>query len=52
MINVEEYLKERNIPTNSLEANSIKEGAEWMKNEIIKSLDKVVIDALKFDTDD
>lgn len=51
MINIEEYLKECNIPTDSLEANSIREGAEWMKNEIVKSLDKVVTDALDYDTD-
>ena len=50
MINIEEYLKERNIPTDSLEANSIREGVEWMKNKIIESLDKVVTDALNFDT--
>lgn len=52
MINIEEYLKERNIPTDSLEANSIIEGANWMKNKIVESLDKVVTDALEFDTDD
>lgn len=51
MIDIEEYLKERNIPTDSLEANSIREGAEWMKKEIIKSLDKVVTDALDYYTD-
>ena len=52
MINIEEYLKERNIPTDSLEANSIREGAELMKKEIIKSLDKIVTNALEFNTDD
>jgi hypothetical protein len=52
MIDIEAYLKERNIPTDSLEANSIREGAEWMKDKIIESLDKVVTDALEFDTDD
>lgn len=52
MINIEEYLKERNIPTDSLEANFIREGAEYMKNKIVKSLDKVVTDALDYDTDD
>jgi hypothetical protein len=52
MIDIEAYLKERNIPTDSLEANSIREGAELMKNKIVESLDKVVIDALEFDTDD
>lgn len=51
MIDLEEYLKERNIPTDSLEANSIREGVEWMKDKIIKSLDKVVTDALDYDTD-
>lgn len=52
MIDIEEYLKERNIPSDSLEANSIREGAELMKNKIVESLDKVVIDALEFDTND
>lgn len=52
MIDIEEYLKERNIPIDSLEANSIIEGANWMKNKIIESLDKVVTDALEFDTND
>lgn len=51
MINIEEYLKERNIPNDSLEANSIREGAELMKNKIVESLDKVVIDALEFNPD-
>jgi hypothetical protein len=50
MIDIEAYLKERNIPTDSLEANSIREGAELMKNKIVESLDKVVTDALEFDT--
>jgi hypothetical protein len=51
MIDIEAYLKERNIPTDSLEANSIREGAEWIKNEIVKSLDKIVTDALEFNPD-
>lgn len=51
MINIEEYLKERNIPIDSLEANSIREGAELMKNKIVESLDKVVTDALHYKTD-
>lgn len=49
MIDLEEYLKERNIPTDSLEANSIREGAEWMKNKIVNRIDPIVIDALAFD---
>ena len=49
MIDIEEYLKERNIPIDSLEANSIREGAEWMKNKIVESLDKIVIGVLEFD---
>lgn len=49
MIDIEEYLKERNIPTDSLEANSIRESAQWMKNKIVESLDKVVTDALEFE---
>jgi hypothetical protein len=51
MNNIEEYLKERNIPIDSLEANSIIEGAEWMKNKIVESLDKVVTDALNYQAD-
>ena len=42
MIDIEEYLKERNIPTDSLEANSIREGAELIKNKIVESLDEVL----------
>lgn len=49
MINIEEYLKERNIPNDSLEANSIREGAEFMKNKIVESLDKIVTDAIWFE---
>lgn len=49
MINIEEYLKERNIPTDSLEANSIREGVELMKNKIVESLDPIIIDALEFE---
>jgi hypothetical protein len=49
MIDLEEYLKERNIPTDSLEANSIREGAELMKNKIVESLDKIVTNALEFE---
>ena len=52
MIDIEEYLKERNVPIDSPEANSIKEAAQWMKNKIVESLDKVVTDALEFDIDD
>ena len=52
MIDIEEYLKERNIPTDSLEANSIREGAKYMKNKIVESLDKIVTDALEFDNND
>lgn len=51
MINIEEYLKERNILTDSLEANSIREGAQWMKNKIAESLDKLITDDLEFDSD-
>lgn len=29
MSNIEQYLKERNIPHHSLEANSIREGIQW-----------------------
>ena len=41
---LKEYLKERNIPINSLEANSIIEGIEWTDEhpkEGMVSLDKV-----------
>ena len=33
MTKFESYLKERNIPVDSLEANSIKEGMQWTINE-------------------
>ena len=33
-----EYLKERNIPVDSLEANSIKEGIEWADEHPKKGL--------------
>lgn len=38
------YLKERNIPVNSLEANSIKEGIQWATERICKWLDSVNTD--------
>lgn len=38
MSNIEQYLKERNIPTDSLEANSIKEGAQWAIEQACKWL--------------
>lgn len=40
---LKEYLKERNIPIDSLEANSIREGAKWADEnpkEGLVSLDK------------
>ena len=33
MTKFENYLKERNIPIDSLEANSIQEGIQWAINE-------------------
>lgn len=44
---LEKYLKERNIPVNSLEANSIREGyelaiertCEWFRKELINTQD-------------
>lgn len=38
MSNIEQYLKERNIPTTSLEANSIKEGVQWAIEQACKWL--------------
>lgn len=42
MSNIEQYLKERNIPITSLEANSIIEGAQWAINEARKWMEKQV----------
>lgn len=33
-----EYFKERNIPTDSLEANSINEGIDWAIEKVVKYL--------------
>lgn len=33
---LEKYLKERNIPTDSLEANSIREGVNWAIEQTIE----------------
>lgn len=35
------YLKERNIPVSSLEANSIKEGIYWATERVCEWLDSV-----------
>ena len=40
MTKFESYLKERNIPIDSLEANSIQEGMQWVINEARKWLFK------------
>lgn len=40
MTKFESYLKERNIPIDSLEANSIQEGIQWTINEAIQWVDK------------
>lgn len=36
MSKFEKYLKERNIPVNSLEANSIREGIQWTINTAVE----------------
>ena len=40
MTNFESYLKERNIPIDSLEANSIQEGMQWAINEACEWLEQ------------
>lgn len=40
MTKFESYLKERNIPVDSLEANSIQEGMQWTINEACKWLEE------------
>lgn len=42
MTKFESYLKERNIPIDSLEANSIQEGMQWAINEAIQWMEKQV----------
>lgn len=42
----EEYLKERNIPINSLEANSINEGIDWAIEKAVKYLDDVLYEVV------
>jgi hypothetical protein len=42
MTKFENYLKERNIPIDSLEANSIQEGVQWAINETIQWMEKQV----------
>ena len=39
MTKFESYLKERNIPIDSLEANSIQEGMQWAINEACQWLE-------------
>lgn len=42
MTKFENYLKERNIPIDSLEANSILEGIQWAINEARRWMEKQV----------
>ena len=42
---LEKYLKERNIPTDSLEANSIREGVNWAIEQTIEFFKEELIDA-------
>lgn len=42
MTKFEKYLKERNIPIDSLEANSIQEGMQWAINETRQWMEKQV----------
>lgn len=42
MTKFENYLKKRNIPIDSLEANSIQEGIQWAINESCKWMEKQV----------
>lgn len=41
---IEEYLKSRNIPSTSLEANSIKEGIEFAVNKACKWMSLNMVD--------
>lgn len=41
---LEKYLKERNIPTDSLEANSIREGVNWAIEQTIEFFNEELID--------
>lgn len=56
MQRITEYLKERNIPKDSLEANSILEGyelgAERTKKEMIKKATKFIYDTISVWTDE
>ena len=46
---IRQYLKERNIPITSLEANSIIEGAKWADRTLIeKACDWIQMDAMKY----
>lgn len=40
MTKIESYLKERNIPIDSLEANSIQEGMQWAINQACEWLEE------------
>lgn len=41
---LEKYLKERNIPTDSLEANSIREGVNWAIEQTIEFFNEELMD--------
>lgn len=40
---LEKYLKERNIPTDSLEANSIREGVNWAIEQTVEFFNEELI---------
>ena len=45
----EKYLKERNIPVNSLEANSIREGIQWTINTVVELFNNHLTEGVFFD---
>ena len=47
-----EYLKERNIPVDSLEANSIKEGIDWVDKTMVEKAVEFLKDNLRTVYDD
>lgn len=49
MTKFESYLKERNIPIDSLEANSMQEGIQWVINEDCEWLEQHKEDYNKYD---
>jgi hypothetical protein len=49
MTKFEKYLKERNIPVNSLEANSIREGIQWTINTAVEWFNNNLTEGVFYD---